>query len=218
MSRRPGVFRVIRNKLVAGLVILVPIVVTVQALWWLFVFVEDYSRPLAERFTEHEIPGLGFVSTVVIVFLIGLLFSAGPLRRILDGLEEVIEHIPLVGVVYGTLRKVFVGFGTVPSSGAFKRFVLARLPGRTTPGFLTGSFTLERDDGSTQSLCTVYIPTNHLYVGDVVVLPVEDVIETDISVEDGVSLILSAGAAVPDAVAQVNTTNPEKPPGRPGSG
>ena len=208
MARRPGVLRIARNKLVAGLVILVPAVITIQALWWLFVFVEDYSKPLAERLVEHEIPGIGFISTVIIVFLTGLLFSAGPLRRILDGLEDVIEHIPLVGVVYGTLRKVFAGFGGLPSSGAFKRFVLARLPGRTTPGFLTGSFTLKGEDGTERALCTVYVPTNHLYVGDVVVLPAEDVLETDISIEDGISLILSAGAAVPAVVAQIRSDPP----------
>jgi uncharacterized membrane protein len=44
------------------------------------------------------------------------------------------------------------------------------------------------------------VPTNHLYVGDVVVLPVEDVIETDLSLEDGVSLVLSAGASVPPSL------------------
>ena len=54
-----------------------------------------------------------------------------------------------------------------------------------------------------RELCTVYIPTNHLYVGDVVVLPTEDVLETDLSVEDGISLILSAGAAVPERIGEV---------------
>ena len=46
------------------------------------------------------------------------------------------------------------------------------------------------------------MPTNHLYVGDVVVLPVSDVIETDLSVEDGMSLMLSAGASVPRVVSE----------------
>ena len=99
--------------------------------------------------------------------------------------------------VYGTIKKVLEGFGSPKSRAAFRLFVLARLPGRTTPGFLTGAFTLRRADGSTASYCTVYVPTNHLYVGDVVVLPSSDVIETDLSVEDGISVILSAGAAVP---------------------
>jgi len=200
--QRPSPLRIVRNKFVAGLFILVPIAITVQSLWWLFVFVDDLARPVAARLTQYEIPGLGAITTLVIVLAVGLIFSAGPLRRLLDGLEEVLEHIPLFGLVYGTVKKVFEGFGNMRSSDAFKRFVLARLPGRTTPGFLTGSFSLERTDGTTQSLCTVYIPTNHLYVGDVVVLPAEDVIETDISIEDGISLILSAGSSVPDVVGE----------------
>ncbi len=207
MPKPVGLIRGIRNKFVAGLIILVPIVITVQALWWLFGFVDEFSRPLALALVKREIPGIGFITTVVVVFAAGLLFSAGPLKWLLDSLEEVIEYIPLVGVVYGTIKKVFEGFGALRSRGAFKRFVLARMPGRTTPGFLTGSFTLERSDGTSQFLCTVYIPTNHLYVGDVVVLPVDDVIETDLSVEDGISLILSAGVAVPGRIGEVGGTN-----------
>jgi uncharacterized membrane protein len=107
-----------------------------------------------------------------------------------------------VGTVYGTTKKVLSGFGNPDAQSAFQRFVLAQLPGRTTPGFLTGRFQLQRRDGTHYTLCTVYIPTNHLYVGDVVVLPAEDVIETDLSVEDGVSLILSAGASVPPRVGE----------------
>ena len=61
------------------------------------------------------------------------------------------------------------------------------------------TFELTRHDGKTYRLCSVYVPTNHLYVGDVVVLPEDDVIETDLTVEDGVSMILSAGASVPGA-------------------
>src|SRR6185436_16368270 len=92
------------------------------------------------------------------------------------------------------------GFGGPQSRQAFKRFVVARLPGRTTPGFLTGTFTLDQPDGSSRPMCSVYIPTYDLYVGDVVLLPPEDVFETDLSVEEGVSIILSAGASVPPRI------------------
>ena len=110
--------------------------------------------------------------------------------------------MPVVGLLYGTTKKVLSGIGGPGSENAFKRFVLARLPGRTTPGFLTGTFTLKRKDGAEHEVCTVYVPTNHLYVGDVVVLPASDVIEIDLSVEDGVSLMLSAGASVPRVVSE----------------
>ena len=70
------------------------------------------------------------------------------------------------------------------------------------PGFLTGTFELKRKDRPAESFCTVYIPTNHLYVGDVVLLRASRVIDTDLSIEDGISLILSAGASVPPALTQ----------------
>jgi uncharacterized membrane protein len=150
----------------------------------------------------RSLPGVGFVTTVAVVLLAGFLFSFGPLKRGLDGAENLVDAVPVVGLVYGTVKKVLSGIGGPGSENAFKRFVLARLPGRTTPGFLTGTFTLRLSDGREHEVCTVYVPTNHLYVGDVVVLPIGDVIETDLSVEDGISLMLSAGASVPRVVRE----------------
>ena len=200
MTTHRDLARALRNTFLAGLVILIPIVVTVKGLWWLFSVVDGMARPVALALFGRTLPGLGLVTTLAIVFAAGLLFSRGPLQRLLGGLEDVVQKIPLVGAVYGTSKKVLSGLGRPASESAFKRFVFARLPGRTTPAFVTGTFTLTRSDDTTYTLSTVYIPTNHLYVGDVVVLPTEDVIETDLSVEDGVSLILSVGASVPRAV------------------
>jgi uncharacterized membrane protein len=197
---QPGVIGTLRNKFVAGIVVLVPIVITIQALRWLFAFVDGLAKPLAEYLFGTPIPGIGFLMTIAIVFLAGLLFSEGPLRKILELVEERLDDVPLIGTVYGMAKKVMTGFGGDGAERAFKRFVLARLPGRTTPGFLTGTFELTSPGGQSRRMCTVYVPTNHLYVGDVVVLPVEDVIETDLSIEDGVTLILSAGSSVPDKI------------------
>ena len=198
-TRRPfGV--TLRNKFIAGLVILIPIMLTAKALWWLFTYVDGLAQPIGVVMVGRPIAGLGFVLTIAIVFLAGFLLSAGPLQRILHMFEGMIDDVPLVGSVYGTTKKVLAGFGKEDSQSAFQRFVFARLPGRTTPGFVTGTFTLTRADGTVYTLCAVYIPTNHLYVGDVVILPLEDVIDTDLTVEDGVSLLLSAGASIPALV------------------
>lgn len=192
----------LRNAFIGGLVVLVPIVITVKALWWLFDYLESFAHPLANLVLGRDIPGLGFLITIGTILLAGLLFSAGPLKRLLDGAESVLDVVPVVGSVYGTTKKVLSGFGGPQSKDAFQRFVFARLPGRTTPGFVTGTFRLTLKDGLTHEVLTVYVPTNHLYVGDVVILPIEDVIETDLSVEDGVSLLLSAGASVPLSIKQ----------------
>jgi uncharacterized membrane protein len=200
-TRRPlGV--TLRNKFIAGLVILIPIMLTAKALWWLFTYVDGLAQPIGAVMFGRPIAGLGFILTIAIVFLAGFLLSAGPLQRILHWFEEMIDDVPLVGSVYGTTKKVLAGFGKEDSQSAFQRFVFARLPGRTTPGFVTGTFTLTRLDNTVYTLCAVYVPTNHLYVGDVVILPLEDVIDTDLSVEDGVSILLSAGASIPKLVTE----------------
>jgi uncharacterized membrane protein len=202
MNAPPRLPPILRSKFIAGLVILIPIIITGKALWWLFAYLDDLAQPLAVALFGHPNPGVGFVITLAVIFLTGLLFSSGPLRRLLDGIDDVLGIVPVVGAVYGTTKKVLSGFGSQPSAAGFRRFVLARLPGRTAPGFLTGTFHLKRRDGSLQALCTVYLPTNHLYLGDIVVVPAEDVIDTDLSIEDGVSLILSVGASVPAVVGE----------------
>jgi len=202
ISARPTASRYLRNLFLGGLVVVVPIVLTVNALAFLFRFVDGLARPLTESVLGRPVPGIGFLTTLAVVFLAGFLFSFGPLKKLLDGAEQLLDAVPIVGVVYGTTKKVLSGIGGPGSENAFQRFVLARLPGRTTPGFLTGSFTLKMKDGREHEVCTVYVPTNHLYVGDVVVLPASDVIETDLTVEDGMSLMLSAGASVPPVVSE----------------
>jgi uncharacterized membrane protein len=202
LTGRSRLGRILRNKFVAGLIILIPIVLTVKGLWWLFSYVDGLAQPLLLRLIGRTISGIGFVITIAVVFLTGFLFSKGPLRHVLDRLEDLLDDVPLVGTVYGTTKKVLSGFGSQQAQNAFQSFVFAQLPGRTTPGFLMNTFELKRRDGKTYRLCSVYVPTNHLYVGDVVILPVEDVIETDLSVEDGVGMILSAGASVPQVVGE----------------
>ena len=202
MTVHRSLARTIRNKFIGGLVIVIPIVLTVKALWWLFSYIDGLAAPLAVQIVGRPIPGIGFVLTVAVVLLAGILFSSGPLQQLLEWLEELVDSIPMVGSVYGTTKKVLSGFGKPEAQGAFKRFVFARLPGRTTPGFVTSTFRFTRADNTTYALCAVYIPTNHLYVGDVVVLPEEDVIDTDLTVEDGVSFLLSAGASAPPTVSE----------------
>jgi uncharacterized membrane protein len=130
---RTRLARLLRNKFVAGLIILVPIIITVRGLWWLFTYVDALAQPLAMTLIGRTVPGLGFVTTVAVVFMTGFLFSTGPLKRVVDALEDVVDGVPLVGTVYGTTKKVLAGFGNSQAGGAFQRFVLAQLPGRTTP-------------------------------------------------------------------------------------
>src|SRR6187431_2816298 len=121
----------LRNAFIGGLVVLVPIVITIKALWWLFSYLDGLAHPLSNLILGRDIQGLGFLITIATILLAGLLFSAGPLRRLLDGADAVLELVPVVGSVYGTTKKVLSGLGGSQSKDAFQRFVFARLPGRT---------------------------------------------------------------------------------------
>ena len=91
--------RTVRNKFIAGLVIVIPIVLTVKALWWLFTYIDGLAAPLAQQMVGRPIPGIGFVLTLLVVMLAGVLFSSGPLQQLLLGLEELVDSIPVVGSV-----------------------------------------------------------------------------------------------------------------------
>src|SRR5688572_11792831 len=99
----------IRNKFFAGIAIVVPVVLTVMALRWLFTFIDGLAQPLAVQVMGRPIPGLGFATMIIVIFMAGLLFSSGPLQRLLLGIEELVDAIPVVGAVYGTTKKVLAG-------------------------------------------------------------------------------------------------------------
>src|SRR5205809_341004 len=101
---RPTLTVRLRNKFVTGLVILIPIVITVNVLWWLFTFVDGFAQPIFVRMVDRAIPGIGFIITIAIVFLAGVLFSAGPLQKMLHGLEGLVYTVLVLGAVYGTIK------------------------------------------------------------------------------------------------------------------
>jgi uncharacterized membrane protein len=202
------VSRLLRNHFLAGLVVLVPIVLTVKALTWLFSFLDEFSRPWVERIFDRPIAGVGVVLTIAVIFLAGFVFSLGPLKRMLESIDDVVDAVPLVGSVYGTTKKVLSGFGGSGGERAFQRFVLARLPGRTTPGFVMRTFTLAMKDGQSFEVATVYVPTNHLYLGDIVLVPRDAVVSTGLSIEEGIRIILSAGTAAPRRIPASSAVPP----------
>jgi uncharacterized membrane protein len=129
-------------------------------------------------------------------------------KRVLQRAEAALLHIPLFRTVYAPVKQLVAAFSPENEYG-FKRVVLVQEPGRGyVLGFLTREFTLQHGDG-TDTLLAVYIPTNHLYLGDIVVYPRERVLFPELTVEDGVRIFLTGGMALPlHLAAQPSTTGP----------
>ena len=152
--------------------------------------------PLYEHLLGRHLPGLGFLTAILIIFCVGVFATNVVGRRILLWAERIIRYIPLVRRVYPTVKDFVDAFSPNRRTG-FREFVIVEHPrdGAYSYGFLTGDIRIE--GAKPDVLQSVYVPTNHLYLGDIVLVPQDAVISTGLSVEDGIRIILSAGTAAP---------------------
>jgi uncharacterized membrane protein len=104
--------------------------------------------------------------------------------------------VPVFRTVYAPVKQLVLAFSPDNEYG-FKRVVMARTPTRgIVLGFLTKEFSMV-SAGKVESMVAVFVPTNHLYLGDVVICPREDAFFPDISVEEGIRVFLTGGMTLP---------------------
>ncbi len=192
-----------RNTMLAGLIALLPLYLTVALLVWLFQSVDSVFQPWLIRVFHVKIWGLGILATAFVIFLTGLLVSSVAGVFVLDALDRVLDRLPIVKGLYRGIKQIINSFNPENPSG-FKEFVFVEEGnGRGyTGGFITSEFTLVLADGTRRDLTTVFIPSNHLYLGAIHIVERDRVIKTGHSVQDGVTFALSAGAAVRGLVHQ----------------
>jgi len=113
--------------------------------------------------------------------------------------ERWLMRVPVFRTIYAPVKQLLLAFSPDNAYG-FKRVVMVQHPGRgLVMGFLTKEFTVERGQGL-EALVAVYVPTNHLYLGDVVLCPREDAFFPDLEVEDGVRIFLTGGMSLPGRI------------------
>src|SRR5450756_2742040 len=132
-------FRV-RRHLTAGLLVLVPLVITAAVIRFVFNVIDGASQPLTERLVGRTIPGLGLVLTIAVIWLTGLLSSNLIGQKFLELFGRLLENLPLVKTVY-TASKQLVEAVSPGGRRAFQRVVLVEFPQKGTfaLGFVTGT-------------------------------------------------------------------------------
>ena len=187
----------LRRSFIAGLFVTVPLVVSVVAIVWMFRFADRLTSGLGERVIGTRVPGLGLVTTAAIVLVVGAIATNMIGRRLLDRTESLLLQIPLFRTVYTPVKQLISAFSPDNEFG-FKRMVLIEDAARGfLLGFLTKEFTVDRGRGP-ETLLAVYVPTNHLYLGDVIVCPLERASFPEMSVEEGIRVFLTGGMGLPD--------------------
>ena len=186
----------LRRSFITGFFVTVPLIVSVAALVWAFRFVDDFATPMATRVLGRAVPGIGVLIMATLVLGVGAGATNVFGKRVLQQAEGWLLRVPVFKTVYAPVRQLVAAFSPDNEAG-FKRVVLVEDPGRgLSLGFLTREFILDRGMGA-EAFVAVYVPTNHLYLGDIVAFPRSRVHYPDLTVEDGVRIFLTGGMALP---------------------
>jgi uncharacterized membrane protein len=145
----------------------------------------------------RPVPGLGFLTAIAVILAMGIIARNVVGRRILALGDQLLLKVPIYRRLYPSVKMLIDSFSPERRS-AFRAVVLVQRPraGEYAFGFVTSELTLDTPEGK-REMSTVFVPTNNLYLGDITVVPREDVIATGLPVEEALRIILSAGTATP---------------------
>ena len=185
----------LRRSFITGFFVTVPLVVSVAAFVWIFQVVDGLLGPSFTRLLGRDVPGLGILTTAAIVLVVGAVANNMIGKRVLQRTELYLLKVPLFRSIYSPVKQILAAFSPDNQYG-FKQVVLVEEAGKGfVLGFLTREFVLDRGRGP-EPFVAVYVPTNHLYLGDVRVFPAEAVVFPDLSVEQGIRLFLTGGMSM----------------------
>ncbi|KAF5467725.1 hypothetical protein F2P56_011952 [Juglans regia] len=153
--------------------------------------------------------GLGFVTSLIFIFFIGIFASSWVGATVFWIGEWFIKRMPFVKHIYSSLKQISTAISPDQNTTAFKEVAIIRHPriGEYAFGFITSSVILQRDDGDVE-LCSVYVPTNHLYIGDIFMVNSEEIIRPNLSIQEGIEIIVSVGMAMPLVISPIERINP----------
>lgn len=208
-SGRETFYKVVRSwaskKFMTGCVILFPIAITFYITWWFIRFVDGFFSPIYAHLGIN-IFGLGFVTSISFIFLVGVFMSSWLGASVLGLGEWFIKRMPFVRHIYNASKQISSAISSDQNSQAFKEVAIIRHPriGEYAFGFITSSVVLQSYSGE-EELCCVYVPTNHLYIGDIFLVHTKDVIRPNLSVREGIEIVVSGGMSMPQILSTMNS-------------
>ncbi len=187
----------LKSRFITGFFVTVPAVATAWLLGAFWTFVDDRFSPLYEAIFGRQIKGLGFLTAVTIILIMGTIARNVAGRRVLAFGDKLLHKVPIFRALYPSIKMLIDSFSP-ERRNSFKAVVLVQHPreGAFAYGFVTSELVLESPAGKGEMM-SVFVPSNNLYLGDIIVVPRADVIPTGLTVEEGVRIILSAGTATP---------------------
>jgi uncharacterized membrane protein len=206
----------LRNYFLTGLILVGPLYITVSLTWWFINWVDDAMRPFipvslrTETYLPFRVPGYGVIIALVALTLLGSLTAGLVGRTLVEFGENLLNRMPIVRPIYKTIKQIFETLFSKSGAG-FGKVALAEFPtGMWSVVFLAsppGHGLTERLPGGGGEYVSCFLPcTPNPTTGFFFYAPRAQVIELDITVEQAMTLIMSAGMAQPNGEGQKKLT------------
>jgi uncharacterized membrane protein len=196
----PRFFAHLRRFIIRGALALIPIALPAIAVYLLYDFIDRRIVGLVEKMLHISFPGMGIILLLLVLYLVGLIVSNIVGRRVLDGLEDLIDHVPGFKAIYRLGKQLS---GTLSQSGEqalFRRPVLVpyAAPNQWQIGFVTGTLRSEETD---EEMLRVFVPTPpNPATGLVYIVKASNVRDPGWTVEEAMQCLMSGGIVGPDTM------------------
>ena len=194
----------------AGILVMLPIGITVLVLKFFFDLLDSILSPLTDQLPGPEVTGLGLAALLVLVYVVGLVAAFVLGRRVIDFAHRVLEVIPLVKGIYGTTR-VAVQMLSATDNHRYSGVVLIDFPreGIKSIGLITSRIS----DVEGEEMLAVYIPTTPIpSSGFLVIVPASEVTLTDMSVDEAMRIVISGGVLSNRVFERIGVASQRSPP------
>jgi uncharacterized membrane protein len=207
-ENRRGIGRWIRTRLLVGFMVAFPLVVTVFFARFIFGLLDRWFRPISERMVGEQLVGVGLLLSLITLFLLGVVATNVLGGRLLHFFEKLLSGIPLLSPIYQGARQITEAI-QIHEVAEFQRVVLLPFPNHNVRslGFVTRDFRAATAFSEEPS-ALIFVPTTpNPTSGYLVVAKQDDLTTLDITVEEGVKLVISGGLLTPTHLL----TSPEPP-------
>jgi uncharacterized membrane protein len=203
-AREKSPARTIRNYLIGGLLVWIPILITFWVLRFLSGILDQSLLLLPPSWRPEAVfgtyvPGVGVVLSLLVLFLTGLLVKNLFGSQMVRGMESLVRRIPVIGAIYGG-AKTFSETVLTDKGKSFKQVVLVEFPrkGIFSVGFITAEELEEVQARTEQDVVCVFVPTTpNPTTGFIVLVPREEVVRLDMTVDEAFKMLLTLGVVVP---------------------
>lgn len=201
MSIRQKLNTALRRYFLSGILVIVPLIITVLVLRFLFTGIDGLLSPFLTELLGYKIPGSGIVATLILIFLAGFLTANVIGSRLFKIWEIFWIKTPLVRTIYGSSKRLVEAFTTTDKE-SFKQVVLVEFPrkGMFCLGFLTKIIDVERKNAKDELAAVFIASTPTPFSGFTMLFPKEDVVPLDMTVEEGIKFFVSGGIAAQEVL------------------